>query len=272
MPCVALGMFARLGGEGHPEHARGSCGGGRFSLPSAVPAFHTAEEPIVKRLLLSALLIGALAAPANADNWPQWRGPKFDGHSAEKGLPTEWSADKNVVWKLKLPGRGASTPVVWSKQLFITCADGDDVVLMCVGTDGKEQWKRPISNTGKKTYRGDEGNDASASCITDGKHVWAFSGGGQLVCFTMDGKSVWSVDLQKYGKFEIQFGCHWTPVLYKGALYLQVMHRKAQLVVALNAADGTELWKKDRPGYGKGESPDTYASAILWEGEGGPLL
>jgi outer membrane protein assembly factor BamB len=228
----------------------------------------------VKRLLIpaAAFFVAALAAPAFADNWPQWRGPKFDNHSAEKGLPTEWSADKNVVWKLKLPGRGASTPSVWGKQLFITCADGDDIVLMCVGTDGKEQWKRPISNTGKKLYRGEEGNDASASCITDGKHVWAFSGGGQLVCFTVDGKPVWSVDLQKYGKFDIQFGCHWTPVLYKGTLYLQVMHRKAQLVAALNAATGAELWKKDRPGYGKGESPDTYASAIIWEGEGGPLL
>jgi outer membrane protein assembly factor BamB len=61
-------------------------------------------------------------------------------------------------------------------------------------------------------------------------------------------------------------------VLYKDHLYLQVMHRNAQLLLALDAATGSELWKVERKGYSKGESPDVYASAFIWEGEGGPLL
>jgi outer membrane protein assembly factor BamB len=60
--------------------------------------------------------------------------------------------------------------------------------------------------------------------------------------------------------------------VYKGVLYQQVMHRNAQLLVALDAATGQEKWKVNRPGYGKGESPDVYASPFVWEGEGGPLL
>ena len=85
-------------------------------------------------------------------------------------------------------------------------------------------------------------------------------------------------DLQKYGKYKIQFGCHWTPVLYKGKLYLQVMHRNTQKLVCLDADTGKEDWAVDRPGYVKvpstarTESPDVYASAFVWEGEGGPLL
>jgi outer membrane protein assembly factor BamB len=153
--------------------------------------------------------------------------------------------------------------------------DGDAVVLVCVGTDGKEKWKQKLSGTGGKRYRNPSGadvSDASASCSTDGKHVWAFAGSGDLACFTVEGKPVWSTDLQKYGKFRIQFGVHWTPALYKGKLYLQVMHREAQLVVALDAATGKEEWKVDRPGYSQGESPDVYASPFIWEGEGGPLL
>ena len=60
----------------------------------------------MKRLLLpAALLVAAVAAPASADNWPQWRGPKNDGHSAEKGLPTEWGADKNIVLPEPLQAR-----------------------------------------------------------------------------------------------------------------------------------------------------------------------
>lgn len=229
----------------------------------------------MKRLLLLAFVLAVSAAPTRADNWPQWRGPKNDGLSAEKNLPIEWDADKNVVWKLKLPGMGAGTPVVWGDKIFFTSVDGDNIVLMCVTTDGKEKWKKELSNTGAKRYRNPSGadvSDASASCSTDGKHVWACSGNGNLACFTVDGTQVWTLDLQKYGKYNIQFGCHWTPVLYKDKLYLQVMHRNTQIVLALEAATGKEVWKKDRPGFGMGESPDTYASAFIWEGKGEALL
>ncbi len=235
----------------------------------------------MSRFLLPLCLLVAFALPATADNWPQWRGPKSDGLSAEKNLPTEWDADKNVLWKFKLPGIGSSTPCVWGDKIFVTSVDGTDVVLICVGTDGKEKWKQKFADTGGKRYTNPSGadvSDASASCSTDGKHVWAYSSNGSLACFTVDGKPAWNTDLQKYGKYNIQFGCHWTPVLYKDKLYLQVMHKNTQLVVALEAATGKEIWKVERPGYVKvpsaarTESPDVYASAFIWEGEGGPLL
>jgi outer membrane protein assembly factor BamB len=226
---------------------------------------------LLKRCLPLGCLLLFLPA-ADAENWPQWRGPHNDGVSNEKNLPNEWGPDKNIIWKLKMPGHGASTPCVWGDRMFFTSMDGDSkVALLCVGTDGKEKWKRTLSENAKGGYRG-EGDDASASCSTDSKHVWAFAGTGQLVCFDFEGKKIWAVDLQKYGKFGIQFGIHWTPVLYKGKLYLQVMHRGAQVVVALDALTGQQIWKVERKGYGKGESPDTYASAFMWEGEGGPLL
>jgi outer membrane protein assembly factor BamB len=222
-------------------------------------------------LPLAALtLVLSTALAARADNWPQWRGPKNDGRSAETGLPTEWDQTKNVVWKLKLPGRGASTPAVWGDRLFLTSLDGNDVVLLCVGTDGKERWRQQLGAGGKANYKGGEGDDASASPSTDGKHVWAAAGTGTLACFTVDGQKVWETDLQKYGKFRIRFGIHWTPALHKDRLYLQVMHQTAQKVVALDALTGKEIWAVDRPGYGKGESPDTYASAFVWDGPGGP--
>ena len=221
--------------------------------------------------LLSLIASFAFISAVQAENWPQWRGPKNDGISTEKNLPAEWGPDKNVVWKFKMPGRGSSTPCVWDDKIFVTSIDSEDVVLVCVGIDGKEKWKEKLATAGKSGGRG-EGDDASASCSTDGKHVWTFVGGGKVVCFTTDGKAVWDVDLQKYGKFKSGYGSHWTPVLYKGKLYLQVMHQNAQLVIALDATTGQEVWKVSRPGYGKGESPDTYSSAFIWEGQGGPLV
>jgi outer membrane protein assembly factor BamB len=177
--------------------------------------------------LLAVGLVAALASPILADNWPQWRGPKNDGHSAETGLPVEWGPDKNVVWKFKLPGQGESTPCVWGDR----------------GTDGQEKWRQMLSNTGRERNGLDKATDASASCSTDGKHVWSYVGGkqsGRLTCHDIDGKLVWDKNLQEYGKFNIQFGTHWSPALYKGKLYLQVMHRSAQKLVRLDAATGTQ--------------------------------
>jgi len=230
---------------------------------------------VSRNFFLVAIVVVAFSMQALADNWPQWRGPKNDGHSAEKNIPTEWGAEKNVAWKLKMPGIGAGTPVVWGDKIFVTSVDGPAVVLMCVGTDGKEKWKQKLSNTGEKRYKnpgGSEVSDASASCSTDGKHVWAFTGNGALICFTVDGTQVWAKDVAKFAKIEIAFGAHWTPVLFKDKLYLQVMHRKAQKLVCYDALTGKEDWAVERPGFGMGESPDVYASAFIWEGESGPLL
>ncbi|MGL6097299.1 MAG: PQQ-binding-like beta-propeller repeat protein [Fimbriiglobus sp.] len=216
-----------------------------------------------------------LPLAAKADNWPQWRGPKNDGHSAEKNLPAAWGPDQNVRWKAPMPGPGASTPCVWGDKIFLTAQAGKDLVLFCVGTDGKEKWKRTVG-TGEGKFRGDEGNMASASCSTDGKRVYAFVGSGEVGAYDLaTGKPVWEFDLQeKYGKFRIQFGAHWTPVLYKDRLYLEVIHQNAQFLLALDAATGAQVWKVDRasdspPGV---ESPDNYCSPFVWEGATGALL
>lgn len=226
------------------------------------------------RLLLAALVATLLGTSAGADNWPQWRGPKNDGHAAGP-VPTEWGPDKNVVWKVKMPGRGSSTPCVWDDNVFVTTLDGAAPAsssLLCYDAGGKEKWKASLGPASGRSGRGDEGNDASASCSTDGKHVWAYSGNGKLACFDLQGQEKWALDVQKYGKFGIQFGIHWTPVLYKEKLYLQVMHKGAQKLVALEAATGKELWVVDRKGHGKGESPDVYASAFMWEGPNGQAM
>ena len=216
------------------------------------------------RPILFAVLCGTLHV--QAENWPQWRGVKNDGISAETTkLPDSWSDTTNVVWKAKMPGPGASTPCVWGKHIFLTAVDGKDLVLLCLGTDGREKWKRTIG-AGNKAARGDEGNSASASCSTDGHHVYAFIGDGHLVAYDFDGKETWAIDCAKrYGEFNIQFGAHWTPLLHAGKLYVCLLHRKAQLIVCIDAANGEELWKATRKSDGTGESPDVYASPLLWQ-------
>src|SRR5579859_5695774 len=98
-----------------------------------------------RRLVVAITLVSLVATAARADNWPQWRGPTSDGICRETGLPTEWSETKNVVWKLRLPGMGGSTPAVWGDRIFLTSEDGESVVLQCISTQGKELWKKPLA-------------------------------------------------------------------------------------------------------------------------------
>lgn len=227
------------------------------------------RKPLCAVVALFSVL--ALTAKVQAENWPQWRGPQGNGISGEKNLPTEWSKTKNVAWRLEMPGSAGATPAVWGKQIFVTSVDDDDLVLMCVGTDGKEQW-RQLVGSGNRTVRGDEGNMASPSPSTDGKHVWAMMGNGALACYTVDGKKVWDVDLQdRYGRFRIAFGMSSTPVLDDGRLFLQLIHGdgKAEtqeaIVVAIDAATGEGIWKQDRVTAATNENEHSYASPVLYD-------
>src|SRR5262245_5178565 len=118
---------------------------------------------------------------AQAENWPQWRGLNNDCVNGETNLPAEWSATKNLAWKVPLPAMGGSTPIVWEGRIFLTSEDGEELVLLCLDTTGKQLWKTKLG-TGKKRFRSDEGNQASPSPSTDGQHVFAFFGTGDFAC------------------------------------------------------------------------------------------
>lgn len=215
-------------------------------------------------------LVSSATTTAYAENWPSWRGPTQNGISTETSLPTEWSTSQNVAWKLPMPGEAGSTPAVWGDRIFLTSVDGDELVLLGISTAGKQLWRASFG-TGNKQARGDEGNSASPSVSTDGKHVWAMMGTGMIGCYTVDGKEVWKFDLQdRYGKLKIAFGMSSTPVYHDGRLYVQLIHGdgKAEtqeaVVVALNSLTGEEIWKQDRVTGATNENEHSYASPILY--------
>lgn len=213
--------------------------------------------------MIATLLLG-LAATAAADDWPSWRGPNRDGVSAERGLPETWGPESNVLWKAPLPGPAGSTPVIVKERIFLTSpsADASQLLLLCLGADGKQLWERTLA----KGLR-DPKNLASASPSSDGVHVWAYVGTGDLGCFTLDGQEVWRASLQeRYGRFKLGFGMTTTPLLEAGVLYLQLIHSGGAWVVALEAATGKELWKAERKSDGVDECEHSYASVQYWTG------
>lgn len=218
----------------------------------------------MRRLIIALSCIWA-ANSALAENWPQWRGPENDGISHETDLPVTWSKTEGVMWRLPLPGPAGATPVVWEDSIFLTSATpSGDLLLLCVGTDGKERWRVKVTG-GDRAVRGDEGNSASPSPATDGEHIWAFFANGVLACYEFSGHEIWKEDLQKrYGKFVNQFGLTSTPVLDGDRLYVQLLHSGAALVLALDKATGKEIWRQSRKSDAKAECEHSYASPILY--------
>ena len=219
-------------------------------------------------LVLQAVSLGTRAA---ADNWPFWRGPQNNGVCEEKNLPAEFDKSKNVVWRVPLPGQAAATPVVWGDHIFLTAPDGDELLLICMSTDGREQWRRTVGH-GNRLARVDEGNSCSPSPVTDGKHVWTLMGSGDLACFDFNGTPAWSLNLQKnYGKFRISYGMSSTPVLDGDRLYCQLIHGDGDattheaIVLAFDKRTGKEIWKHTRISDAIVECEHSYASPMMYD-------
>ena len=94
---------------------------------------------VVSPMLCFLVLCSAFATIAQCGNWPNWPGPDFNGVVRDgMDFPTHWSSTGNVLWKIDLPGKGASTPVVWGDRIVLTCAiDGKNGVL-CLDREGRQ--------------------------------------------------------------------------------------------------------------------------------------
>jgi len=225
-----------------------------------------ARSPLQLRALLACAVLLSCSTAVHAENWPAWRGPREDGTSHETNLPTTWSPTQNVAWKAPLPGPAGATPVVWKDRIFLTSVGDDGALLMlCFDTSGKQLWQDTMAS-GNKDVRGDEGNSASPSPSTDGTHVWAMMGTGNLACYDFDGNAVWRVFLpERFGEFKIAFGMTSTPVLHGDHLYLQLIHSGGARIVALDKRTGKTVWEHDRPSDARAECEQSYASPILYQ-------
>jgi outer membrane protein assembly factor BamB len=207
----------------------------------------------------------------SADNWPQWRGPQLNGVSGEKGLPVKWSIEtgENIAWKLPMPSRSGATPIVWRDTVFLNVATElktGDLELWCVDrTKGEVAWKRPVSG-GNTLLR--KQTMASPSPVTDGTMVWVLNGLGILKAFDFKGTELWTRDIQKdYGAFGLNWGFASSPLLYRGSLFIPVLHGMKtddpSYLLKVDAKTGKTIWKVDRPTDAIRESPDAYVTPAL---------
>ncbi len=210
---------------------------------------------------LALLVCGYVHAALAAENWPRWRGPRGDGHSADAAAPSTWDA-RQVVWKATLPGRGQSSPVIWENRLFLTTAEdeGRKRAVLCLDrASGKTLWNQTIPSNGEPEKLHKMNSHASATCVTDGQRVVAFFGRGGLHCYSIEGKQLWS---QEVGAFEMNpWGTAACPVLV-GDLVIQNCDNDVDAcLLAFNKNTGALVWKVSRPDHRGWSTPVVVRTA-----------
>jgi outer membrane protein assembly factor BamB len=226
----------------------------------------------------SLLLLALLASSVNAENWPGWRGPRGDGSSSEKNLPTEWSATKNVKWKLKLPSPGNSSPVIWGDRVFLSQSidkAGTDRALYCIDRkSGTILWTKSIPFKDKEPTHATNPYCA-ATPVTDGERVIVSHGSAGLVCYDFKGNLLWHRDL---GLFIHIWGTAASPILYSDLVILNCGPGERTSLRAFDKKTGKDVWEAPEPG-GKADqllmswpnvlkSHDPKTGDVIWSCKG----
>lgn len=206
----------------------------RFEVPPATFKTHAA----VALLLASSILAGETA------NWPAWRGAGGNGVCGETNLPLRWSAHENVRWRVPLPGRGNSTPIVLHERLFLTQAVGSRRTVMCFDRrDGKLLWQAGPTWSAQELTHPDN-PPCSPSPVTDGRRVIAWFGSAGVYCFDFRGRELWHRDL---GRQSHTWGYASSPVLHGDSCFLNFGPGERSFLIALDKRTGKTVWRHDAP-------------------------
>jgi outer membrane protein assembly factor BamB len=212
-----------------------------------------------------------IVAPLSAANWTNWRGPNFSGVAQGTGYPVEWSDSQNVAWKIALPGRGSSTPVVWGDSIFLTCGmDGQNTIL-AYDLHGKERWRETVG--AEKPGKHKKASGSNSSCVTDGQSVFAYFKSGDLACTDLAGKILWKVNLQeKFGADTLWWDLGTSPVLTKDNCVVAVMQTGDSYLAAVNKVSGEIAWKADRNLDAPEEAAQSYSTPVVAMDNGQEIL
>ncbi len=236
------------------------------------------NAPIRLTLLSTACLFVAAAFASGpkptsspTTDWPHWRGPLARGVAPQGNPPVEWSETRNVRFKVEIPGRGLSTPIVWKERIFVTSAvplgeapapapppeeggrlarvspsGAQRFVLYALDRQtGKVVWERTAREGVPHEGTHADGSWASASAVTDGEVVLAPFGSNGLYVYDLDGKLLWSKDLGDMATRNA-FGEGSSPVLAGDTVVVNWDHEAGSFIVALDKRTGNERWRQLR--------------------------
>ena len=219
-------------------------------------------------LVLAILVVMLLTSPVFANlaegliaseeqGWPQWRGPRRDGISDEKGLLSTWPASgPKLLWKVEGLGTGWSSPIVVGERLYITGDMGDDLVVFAYDRSGTPQWQAKNGKAWKGPYPG-----ARACCAFSEGRLYHLNAHGRLACLdAASGKELWAVDiLKRFGARNITWALS-ECLLVDGTRVIVTPGGRKALMAALDKRNGQTVWTTEP----LGEDRTSHCSPILF--------
>lgn len=222
-------------------------------------------------------LVAALVTAVEAQVWPGFRGPGGSGVGDGLALPLRWDvpAGVNVAWTAAIPGLGHSSPIIWGDRVFVTTAvpqagtpqfragfysdgysadDGTPHAWKVYAFDlqtGRVLWERVAHRGVPRTRRHPKSTQASATPVTDGRHLIAFFGSEGLYAYDLDGKLLWSQDLGLLDPGSVyypdrQWGAASSPVIVGDLVIVQCDRQRQSFIAAFDVASGKRIWTTPR--------------------------
>jgi outer membrane protein assembly factor BamB len=223
-----------------------------------------------KHLLTTATLLLTLTSATLAD-WPGWRGPDGSGSVGTGKYPVKWDAT-NVLWKVALPGKGGSTPIVDRQRIYLTGpAEGQDAV-MAFDFSGRRLWQTKLGTESKPKHQ-TLGSSANASPATDGKGLFVYFRSGNFAALEFDGTVRWKINLtERFGKDQLFWDQGTSPVVTDQHVVLARMHTGESWLAGFDKASGELRWQQARNYTTPVENNNGYSTPLPFRHEGKPAL
>ncbi len=210
----------------------------------------------------------AAVGMCSGSDWLHFRGTDNRSVSDEKNLPTTFGEGRNVAWKVPLPGRGPSSPIVVGGRVVVTCSSGPRQdrlhVLAFDAATGKLQWERQLWATGS-TICNPYGAVANNTPASNGELIFAFYSCNDLACFDLDGNLKWLRGLgSDYPNARNESGMASSPLVLGDVVIVQLENQGESFVAGIDLATGETRWRLERqrdavwcsPTILRGSTPD----------------
>jgi outer membrane protein assembly factor BamB len=213
-------------------------------------------------MLLLLALSGAQGLPSlqTQDDWLHWRGPRADGAVESGDYPGSWDAP---AWKVRLPGKGGSTPVVVGERVILTAPVEEQDAVLAFDLQGKPLWESklgPRSAAKHKTL----GSSCNASPVSDGRSVFVYFRSGRLAALDLDGHVRWRFEVvEKFGPEKLFWDQGSSPVVVGNLVVLARLHNGESWLAAWDKATGELRWKTSRTFQVPTENDNGYATPLV---------
>jgi outer membrane protein assembly factor BamB len=184
---------------------------------------------------------------AEAEDWPQFRGPAGDGRSSEANLPVTWSERENIRWKVPIPGRGWSSPVIAGGDVWLTVATDGNRSLRLLSLDagtGRIRTNVEVFRLAAPVAGHEKNSAASPTPIIEGDRVYVHFGSYGTACVRRDGAILWRSQELKFAQVHGPGG---SPAMYENLLIVNCDGHDRQFVAALDTNTGKVVWQQPRP-------------------------